>query len=340
MERRNPFLLLHPSPLPADGDRPLEICLLRGEAIESRHRVHVMVCDAKGKTVHRWGRADLPFYPRSAIKMMQACTWVRRGIEKDAKVNQEELALACASHEGETFHVKTVTQWLEKLGLSEKNLECGAHYPYHVPSEHALIRAGKEPSQLYNNCSGKHTGLLTMCQSCGWGAENYTSYDHPVQKALRETLGDFFGVDMDNARWGIDGCGIPTYSVGIEMMARAMAKLADPKKLDAGLAEAVRTLNAAVAAYPLFIGGSDSFSSKVVAESEGRVFAKLGAEGVYGAWIPQAGLGLSLKCEDGAARAAEVAMAAVLGELGFPLGFHSPLVKRWTGEVVGQFFCA
>ncbi|MGZ3662111.1 MAG: asparaginase, partial [Bdellovibrionota bacterium] len=188
--------------------------------------------------------------------------------------------------------------------------------------------------------SGKHSGLLTFCQACEWETAGYTNYDHPVQKAIRETMAEFFGNDMERAHWGIDGCGIPTYSLSLEVMAKGMGRLADPRELNTQLRGAVGTLNAAIAAKPHFLGGTNSFCTKVVTETEGRVFAKLGAEGVYGAWIPQAGIGLALKCEDGTARAAEVAMAAVLRELGHPLGFFSPLVKRWTGEVVGQFVCA
>jgi L-asparaginase II len=153
-------------------------------------------------------------------------------------------------------------------------------------------------------------------------------------------MGEFYGVDLTRAPWGIDGCGIPTYSVPLEVLATAMAKLANPGELSADLKVAVGKLNAAIAAKPRFVGGTTSFCSQVVAESEGRVFAKLGAEGVYGAWIPKAGLGLAMKCEDGNSRATEVAMAAVLRNLGYPLSFYSPLVRRWTGEVVGQFVCA
>jgi L-asparaginase II len=340
MERQNPFLILDPAPLPKNGDRPLEVCLIRGEAIESRHRVHVLVCDGGGEEVHRWGNPALAFFPRSAVKLIQASTWVSRGIADSAKVSATELALACASHDGEDDHVKAVTAWLARIGASEVDLECGAHLPYNVESSHALIRKGLSPSQVHNNCSGKHSGLLTFCRACEWETAGYTSYDHPAQKAIRETMAQFFGNDMERASWGIDGCGIPTYSLSLELMAKGMGRLADPRELNAQLAAAVGTLNAAIASKPHFLGGTNSFCTKVVTETEGRVFAKLGAEGVYGAWIPQAGIGLALKCEDGTARAAEVAMAAVLRELGHELGFFSPLVKRWTGEVVGQFICA
>lgn len=313
---------------------------MRGGTIESRHRVHVVVADGQGATVRQWGNSGLTFFPRSAVKLMQASAWVSRGFDLAGKVNQADLALACASHEGQHDQVKEVGEWLGRINATEADLECGAHYPYSVPAAHELVRQGKKPSQLHNNCSGKHAGLLTFCRACEWESANYTSYDHPVQAAIRDTFAEFFGADAGKAPWGIDGCGIPTYSMPLGKIAAGMGKLADPGALKASLGEAVRTLNAAIAAKPYFIGGSESFSSKVVAESEGRVFAKMGAEGVFGAWIPQAGLGLALKCEDGAARASEVAMAAVLRELGVPINFFSPLVKRWSGEVVGQFICA
>lgn len=340
MERKNPFLLMDPRSLPHPGERPLEVCLLRGEAVESRHRVHVMVVDSEGDTVFQWGNPRLAFFPRSAVKVIQAAAWVSAGLDKTWELGDEELSIACGSHEGEEFHVKTVARWLEKLGLSEADLACGAHAPYHVPSAHALIRAGLVPTQLHNNCSGKHSGLLTCCLGNKWDVKGYTNYDHPLQEKLRATFSQFFDVDFSKLPWGIDGCGIPTYSVTLAGMALAMANLADPGKLGGNLKEAVKRLNVAVAAKPLFLGGTSSFCSQVMAHTEGRVLAKLGAEGVYGAWVPKAGIGLAMKCEDGNARASEVAMAAVLRELGHPLDFYSPLVRRWTGEVVGQFFCA
>jgi L-asparaginase II len=146
-------------------------------------------------------------------------------------------------------------------------------------------------------------------------------------------------LDLKEVPWGIDGCGIPTYAAPLGAMATAMAKTADPSSLDSQIQEALGRILAAVRHRPELIGGSGNFSSQVVAETEGRVFAKVGAEGIYGAWIPSQGVGIALKCEDGAGRAAEAALASVLRELGFPLSFYSPLVTRWAGEVVGQFIC-
>jgi len=340
MERKNPLMTIDSGTLPACGEKPLEVCLIRGQAIESRHRVHVLVCDANGETLYQWGNPKLGFYPRSAIKLLQAATWVIEGLDKKWALGAEELSIACGSNHGEEAHVRLVEAWLKKLKLTEQDLECGPHAPYDAKAAKDLIRQGKEFSQLHNNCSGKHCGLLTLCREHGWEAKGYSFYDHPAQEKIRTVLGRFFETDMAKALWGIDGCGIPTYSITLQTLARTMGKVANPKALERDLGESVRALNGAIAAKPAFMGGSESFCSKVVAETEGRVFAKVGAEGVYGAWIPKAGIGVAMKCEDGGTRATEVAMAAVFRELGYPLNFFSPLVTRWTGEVVGQFICA
>src|SRR5262249_54120890 len=134
MDRRNPYQPLSPHSLPEEGDRPLEICLVRGSAVESRHRVHVLACNGAGEVVHRWAHPGLAFQPRSAIKLLQAATWVSRGLEKYWKLGPEELALACASHYAEDYHVRTAEAWLKKLGFGEETLECGSHLPYSTES--------------------------------------------------------------------------------------------------------------------------------------------------------------------------------------------------------------
>ncbi len=338
MERQNPFIPLDARSLPPSGPKPLEVVLLRGTAVESRHRVHVHVCEASGEVVHQWGNPDLVFFPRSSIKILQTAAWVSLGNYKQWKIGAKELAIASASHEGEPYHVDLVASWLKQLGLGEEDLECGAHEPYHEPSAHELIRKSMRPNQLHNNCSGKHSGLLTACLGEGWPTAGYSNYDHPVQERLRQVLGEFFGMDLQRAPWGIDGCGIPTYAVPLRVLSLAMARTAEPKDLDSQIQSALALITKAIRERPEFIGGSSSFSTRVVTHTEGRVLAKEGAEGVYGAWTSD-GLGIALKCEDGASRASEAALAAVLSELGYPLAFYSPLIPRWTGEIVGQFLC-
>jgi L-asparaginase II len=274
------------------------------------------------------------------VKVIQAASWLAADAGRTFKLGEEELAIACGSHHGDENHVRAVSSWLERLGLDESHLECGVHPPYDKQSARNLIRSDRKPCPLHNNCSGKHCGLLTFCRARGWDTAGYSNYDHPVQVALRETLAEFYGLDAQGLSWGIDGCGIPTYAVDLATLAKAMARVASPGSLPRAVGDAVGVLTSAIAAKPHYIGGTESFCTKVVAETEGRVFAKLGAEGVYCAWLPQQGLGLAMKAEDGHGRATEVAMASVLRELGHPLNFFSPLVRRWTGEVVGQFVCA
>lgn len=336
MERKNPFQPMDTRPLPPSGERPLEVALLRGAAKESLHRVHALICDFEGNTIEHWGDPSLTFFPRSSVKLIQALSWVIPKFGEKFTLGEEELSLACGSHEGEKVHTEIVSRWLKKLQLKESDLECGAHEPYHRPSARALWAKGEAPCQIHNNCSGKHCGFLTACLGEGWPTLGYTSYDHPLQAKVREYLGEFFGQNMDARPWGIDGCGIPTYSLPLKSVALAMARIAESKKLGSQIHEAVGALNGAIAARPELIGGSESFSSKVVAHSEGRVFAKMGAEGVYGVWIPRDGLGIAVKCEDGATRGAEVALASILGELGHPLSFFQSDIQRWSGEIVGQ----
>lgn len=330
---------MDPRPLPPTGTKPLEVALLRGMAIESRHQIHALVTNRHGQIEYQWGNPDLAFFPRSTVKIIQAAAWTSRGQDRGFPVGEAELAIACGSHTGEPVHIEIVEKWLKGIGLDQSHLECGPHEPTHRPSARALIKAGERACPIHNNCSGKHTGLLTACLSAGWPTAGYSSYDHPVQEELRQTMNAFMDLDLRKVPWGIDGCGIPSYCVSLKSLALAMARTADPSSLDSQIQEALGRISRAIKARPELIGGSENFSSQVVAETEGRVFAKVGAEGVYGAWIPAEGLGIALKVEDGTPRAAEAALAAILRELGFTLSFYSPLVTRWGGEVVGQFLC-
>jgi L-asparaginase II len=339
MDRRNPYQPITPPALPPSGNEPIEARLVRGNATESRHRVQVLVTDASGKVHAQWGDPSFRFFPRSAIKVIQALSWVAPGYHKDFGLNGEEMSIACGSHEGEEHHVAVVARWLEKIHLNEFSLECGAHEPYDRGAARRLAARGGDWSQLHNNCSGKHCGFLTACLKEGWPLASYVNYDHPVQARLRELQAPFFDLDFNRAAWGIDGCGIPTYEVTLQSMATAMARVADPRNLGADIQQGIAALNSSIAAHPQLIGGSETFSTKVTPETEGRVFAKVGAEGVFGLWIPGEGLGIAAKCEDGSIRGVEIAVNAVLRELGYPLSFYSPYVRRWSGEVVGEMIC-
>lgn len=291
--------------------------------------------DSNGSVVRAWGNKDLMMFPRSSVKMMQAFGWI-----EDAEkfgLGEQEIAISCGSHQGESFHEEVVKNWLSKLNLSADTLECGVHDPTSRKAFKDLVKSGKNSCEIHNNCSGKHCGFLTTCIARGWEVAGYSNYDHQQQEYLREVMGEVFSEDFSRLAWGIDGCGIPSYQISLEKLALGASRLAAPARLGRwqGVAERV---NSSLKKFPLMIGGTDSFATKVIQDTGGRVLAKIGAEGVYTVWMPEEQLGFALKAEDGNPRAAETVICALMNEYGYSISY-SPWVKRWGGEIVGQMIC-
>ncbi|MBV8166760.1 MAG: asparaginase [Alphaproteobacteria bacterium] len=295
---------------------PILVEVTRGTLVESRHAGAAVVVDAAGTVVRAWGDVARPIYPRSANKPLQAIALVETGAAAHWSADDSEVALACASHFGEPRHTQAVAGWLGRVGLSAQDLECGAHMPYDPKTAEAMLRAGQAPSALHKNCSGKHTGFLVTAAHCAEPTHGYVGHDHPVQRRVSATLAEMCGVALETLPWGVDGCGIPTLAMPLAALARGTAQLADPSRLAPARATAARRIAAAMAAHPLMIGGANSFASRVTAAMTGVVIAKSGAEGVYTAQLPRLGLGIALKIDDGAPRAAEAALVAVLARVG------------------------
>jgi L-asparaginase II len=284
----------------------------RGTMVESRHRGSFAVVDADGRVIEARGDVERPVYPRSAIKPLQALPLVETGAADALNVAGEELALACASHGGEPRHVAAVAGWLARLGLSERDLECGAHPPSHPPSARALYAERKEPTALHNNCSGKHTGMLATCVHLRERTRGYIAIDHPAQQRVIRALSEMCGVELANAPRGIDGCGLPQLAIPLTALARAFARFAAPDHLPPTRGAACRRIADAILAHPFMLAGSGRFCTQAIEAARGKALVKTGAEGVFVAALPAKGLGIALKIDDGAGRAAEVAMAALL----------------------------
>ncbi len=294
---------------------PLICEVTRGTMVESRHRVHAMVCDATGP-VKTWGDPDLMFYPRSAIKFMQALPLIESGAADAHHISVAELALASASHSGTKLHVDAVAEWLSRIGLGHDDLRCGPHLPYDVSSAHDLVRDGDEPTRLNNNCSGKHTGFLTTALHMGEPTEGYLDPDHPIQRRLYDIMTTLGGQDLADTGRGLDGCGIPVYGMTLTALAMSAQKMADPSNLGEARGKAVRRILAAVIAEPFMVGGPARFDTDVMLALNGKAATKGGAEGVHVAVLPEKGLGIALKVEDGEKRAGNVAMGHLLMEAG------------------------
>jgi L-asparaginase II len=300
----------------ASSSRPRGVAVLvrRGDRVESWHRVAFAVADAAGVVRHADGDALRPVFPRSAVKPLQALALLESGAAERFAVSQAEVALACASHGGEPFQVDPIRRWLARLGLDATALECGAHPPTHGPSAERLVAAGESPEPVHNNCSGKHTAMLTVARHLGAPVAGYIRPDHPVQRRVAAILAEMAGVDP-LPEPATDGCGLPTYPLTLVQLATAMARLADPKGLSPARAAACRKICAAMTSHSELVAGSGRPCTAIMSALP-DVIVKSGAEGVDAAALPKLGLGLALKVEDGAARAAPVALLALFEGLG------------------------
>lgn len=319
------------------------ICeVTRGTMVESVHRVHAIAMDNSG-IIQQWGDVDLMMYPRSAIKYMQAIPLVELGAADAWDLSVEETALACASHSGERTHVSAVSDWLSRLELGEGDLECGAHLPYDEPYAHEMIAAGEKPTRLNNNCSGKHAGFLSTAKHLGEPTDGYLDPDHPVQKRLHDILVEFGGEDLVGTGRGIDGCGIPVYGMTLGALARATQRMAAPAGVSEVRGQAIQRILQAGMTYPYMVAGRARFDTDAMNALNGVVATKAGAEGVHIAIVPSKNLGIALKVEDGAKRAADVAMGWLLRHFGLlddaanqKLASHlSPTIRNAAGDGAG-----
>jgi L-asparaginase II len=322
---------------------PVLVEVTRGPLVESRHRGAVAVCDAQGKTALALGDVTAPIFPRSAVKALQALPLIEQGAAERFSLSDEELALACASHSGEAAHIAGVEHILAKAGLAPSDLRCGAHWPIAQSAAAAVARSGA-PSPLHNNCSGKHAGFLCVARAIGADPADYWRPEHPVQRLVRGVLEDFTGASFGEASCAIDGCSVPTWAVPLHHLAHGFAKFATGDGLSPERARAAARLRQACAKTPWFVAGTGRLCTDIMQLFGERVFVKTGAEGVYCAALPREGLGIAVKCDDGAGRAAQAMTAAVISRF-LPLvaneraaleRFVAPMQRNWNGFEVGQ----
>lgn len=288
----------------------------RGGIAESAHRGAYAIVDSAGTVVESAGEIERPVFPRSAIKAFQALPLVESGAADAAGFTEEELALACASHGGEPRHVSAASSMLSRIGLGESDLECGGHWPSHFASSLDLARAGGEPGALHNNCSGKHSGMLALARQIGAPAAGYVEREHMVQKTVASVIDDLCGEVTATAPCGTDGCSVPTWAIPVKNLARGFARFATGDGMGEQRAAACRRIEKAVFAHPFMVAGSGRYCTQFMEAFPGAAFVKTGAEGVFCGLVPSSGLGITVKCDDGASRAAEVIMSAVLRRAG------------------------
>jgi L-asparaginase II len=328
----------------------------RGGITESRHRGHIVAVEPDGNVVASLGAPHNVTFLRSSAKPLQAVPLLVTGAAERFGFTDEEVALACASHNGEPIHTKIVASMLAKMGLEPEALKCGIHEPY-SPEAASVLRARNEvPNVLHNNCSGKHAGMLAVALHLGAPSENYESAENPVQIAIARTVAEFSDLPVEDLAVGIDGCAAPIFGMSIRAMALAYARLVSPPEtFDKPTRDACKRIVRVMTAYPELIGGtSERLDTEIMRATSGRVVSKVGAEGVYTAGILPCeewphGLGLALKIEDGDdKRARPTVVVETLRQLGVLRDESLDALSRYAffpvqnrrGDVVGEIRAA
>jgi L-asparaginase II len=318
-------------------ENPIIAVATRGPLAESRHRGSYVVCDSRGGIVASVGSFSTPVFPRSAIKAFQCLPVIESGAADRFGFIDEEIALCCSSHNGEPEHIRVAASMLAKCRAPESAYECGAHWPGAETAHHAMVRAGERPRPIHNNCSGKHAGLIALAVHLGVPISGYSSIVHPVQLAIAEAMGRICDINLRECAHAIDGCSIPTWAFPLHSMALGFARLG------ANGHKAGQRIIAAVRNHPFLVAGTGKFDTKIMTAVP-RLFIKVGAEGVFCGTIPHAGLGFALKCDDGAGRGAEVAIAALLSKLDVWQpderreleNFTHAVLRNWLKTEVGE----
>lgn len=319
----------------------LDILVSRGGITESRHRVHAVVSDERGTWCAGSGDPEIFTCWRSCAKPFQLLPFLATGRADELGWGDEEITLACASHGGEPEHVDMAARMLGSVALEEGDLACGPHEPLSRRGARLLRENGDRPTRLHNNCSGKHAAMLAFARSSGWPVLGYQSSMHPVQRQALASVSHWTAVPAHELEQSVDGCGVVAFGLPLHAMATAFARLgaaaARGDELPARILEAMR-------ANPFLLGGTDRFDTLLIEETDGRVIAKVGAEGVHSVMIPEARLGFAIKVEDGAARAQHPAVLRLLQHLGALPEDLSPRlspflrtpVQNTRGEIVGE----
>lgn len=308
-----------------DGELFVEV--RRGSRVESRHRVAVCAVSISGRTLCELGTVDVPVFLRSAAKPFIAAASVRAGVVDAFEFDDRELALMCASHAAEPEHIETVLSMLRKAGIAPTALQCGG-----------------TPSALYNNCSGKHAGILALAKLIGAPLETYLEPDNPAQKEILELCERVIREPLPPGRIAVDGCGIPVFATSLRRAACAFARFATLEDLEERDKTALARVRASMIANPWYVSGTERLDTALIEAGHGTIVSKGGAEAVHCDALPALGAGLALKVVDGNSRATAPALLAVLERIGALDAttlqslerFREPQVHNVAGRVVGS----
>jgi len=316
-----------PEALPDD---PVLVRLWRGGFVESQHRGAWCLVDSGDEVIDAGGSIDHPFFVRSSIKALQAIPLVEGGAAATLGFTDEELCMALASHNAERCHTDTVSALLTRMDLSVADLQCGAHVPGDSETRLALAGSGEEPTAVHNNCSGKHAGFLALSKHLDAPTSDYLDPDGVVQSLVRSAISDMCGLDADSLTRGTDGCSAPTYRIPLRALGLAFARVVEPSGLEPERSAACEQMVAAVAAHPILIAGSRGrLCTEISRVTAGRLFPKIGAEGIYAVAERGSGRALAVKIDDGGRRALHAVVVELLSRHDMIDDAESRALESW-----------
>lgn len=321
--------------------------VIRGNTVESVHTGHIYIIDGEGREVASIGDPSTVTYFRSACKALQLIPCLTSGAADAFGFDDREIALGAASHSGEVVHISIAARMLSKIGLTEDDLKCGAHMPFSEADSRHMMRAGESPTQLHNNCSGKHAAMLAFAKHIGADLASYDLPDNRIQKRILRCVADFAEVPEDEIAIGIDGCAAPNFALPVKAMAKSIINLISPAKFPEPTQIACSRIVSAMIKFPELVGGSERLDTKIMQAAPSRLISKVGADGVWlGGVLPcerwQSGLGIALKIADGddylSRPVVAVEMLRQLGVLAADdLADLAPMpIKNRRGDIVGQ----
>lgn len=320
--------------------------------VENIHRGAFCLIDAGGKITKSAGDIKTPIFPHSAIKSMQAMALFASGAVEKFSLDKKDIALSCASHNGDVIHIEGVQRFLKKIGCSVDDLECGVHVPLGKGARKVFFATGEPLSAIYNACSGKHAGMLAVARALGVATKGYSEPSHEVQQLVQYCIEQVIGQDLKGDRCAVDGCSVPTFAAPLESFALGFARMSSGSGLSVELANAAKQIFSAGAEYPILIRGESYLDSDLIAAFNGRLMIKNGAEGVYCGVLhsnnKEKNIGFALKIDDGNLQVSEVVVANIL--LNFANAneqeekilrqYCSKQLKNWRNISVGEIISA
>jgi len=304
----------------------------RGSIVESIHYGAIAIVDTNQKLLYSYGDPQTVAFLRSSAKPFQALPFVERGGVEHFGFTPGELALSCASHETAQIHLDAVKALQEKIGIKERDLQCGPHLPGDPEMLKHVIIHNITPTANFNNCSGKHTAMLAHAKMRGLPLETYLERDHPIQQDILTTFAEMCEIERDKVELGTDGCSAPNFAVPLQNAALGFARLCDPATLSEARARACRKITSAMTSHSEMVSGFGEFDCELMKVGNGKILTKRGAEGFQAiGLLPGAingesrGIGIAFKVSDGDA-----------SRMGEDLASHNRVRPAVTLEILRQ----